>query len=460
MSYRRALQIFFLLVAIGLIVASVAGVPLTWDGAFYFFYTLDTGRPYIIHGRTINLLLELPLLAASRFTENLAPLRVIFSLSYGSLPIAGLAVSWLICRDKRPSLFIWPALSGCVAMLPGQAAFSSEAIMTAWLLWPVFLAALIGVRRTYLPFLAALAIAAFVAHPISAAFFGFSAVVAAIASLILPDLGRERMMGALVLALIAVARLLVPLSEYESARLSSAMLLESYQIAVAGLPATALVFSLVAAACLLLAISGWLGPAKSSMVNYAASALILGAGVLLVGWAMDGRRWAWALAYRFWTSPISLTFMAAAAAEVLLFRSRPAEEEPIRQHGRIPALLVIGAIFLAVLSIQSFVWAKLTDRLERTVQQSPSGCIPRLELFWTRRTPLDHWGTGSYAIDIQGRKPKTLVLDRNDCREFAASGEMHLSKQYVRGRQGGWFDFSDVPATVLSWAQLKPSPHP
>src|SRR5208282_829898 len=98
MSYPRAVQIFFLVVLLGLAVAAFAGAPLTWDGAFYLFSALDTQWPFVPHGRTINVALQLPVVAASHLTQNLAPLRLIFCLCYASVPDVGLVASWLICR--------------------------------------------------------------------------------------------------------------------------------------------------------------------------------------------------------------------------------------------------------------------------------------------------------------------------------------------------------------------------
>jgi hypothetical protein len=289
MSYSRAIQIFFLVVLLGFAVAASAGAPLAWDGAFYLFSALDTQWPFVPHGRTINVALQLPVVAASHFTQNLTVLRLIFCLCYASVPAVGLAASWLICREKRPSLFVWPALSCCLAMLPGRFTFVGKAMMSAWLLWPVFLAALIGVRRIHLPLVALLVLAAFLAHPIAAVFFGFSAAIAAVASLTSPSSRKPRLTGALVLGLIAAAKMLVPLNEYERERLSTGLLLGSFRTAVFGLPLVALAFDLIAAACLLKLASDRSTLCKASKVQYVAVGAIAAAGLCLVPWALTAR---------------------------------------------------------------------------------------------------------------------------------------------------------------------------
>jgi len=459
MSYPRAIQIFFFVVLLAFAVAALAGAPLAWDGSFYLFSALDTQWPFVPHGRTINVALQLPVVAASHLTQNFTILRLIFCVCYVSVPAVGLVASWLICRKRSPSLFVWPALSCCLAMLPGLFSFSAaEAMMSAWLLWPVFLAALIGVRRVHLPLVALLALAAFLTHPIAAVFLGFSAAIAAVASLTSPSPRKQRLTGALVLGLLAVGKMLVPLSEYEKGRLSTELLLESFRTAVFGLPLVALAFDLIAAGCLLKLASDRSTLGKVSKVEYVAVGAIAAAGLCLVPWALSASHWAWALAYRFWTVPITLTFMAAASVEALYFTSHSSDDESLLQSGRLPVLLTISGIFLTVLSVQSIVWARLTDRLRRTVNETPSGCIPRSALSWARRTPLDHWSIAPYAIDIQGRKPNTLVLDRNGCREFATTGKVRLSQWLLRSRHGGWFDLDEIPTTIISRRQIRPPP--
>ncbi|HVN27165.1 MAG TPA: hypothetical protein VMT64_01690, partial [Candidatus Binataceae bacterium] len=140
-----ATPLFFAAIAIALIVAAVLRAPLSWDGSFYFFQMLDRQWWFIAQPhRWINYALQAPTLLAMRFTLNFPILILIFSLSYASPAIIGVALSWLVCR-KRPELFIWPAIGIGIVTLPGILNFNSEATMTAPLFWPVLLAALIGV---------------------------------------------------------------------------------------------------------------------------------------------------------------------------------------------------------------------------------------------------------------------------------------------------------------------------
>src|SRR5918994_6241540 len=60
-----------------LVVAATGGAawhqaPLTWDGAYYLFEALDRGRPITPLGRTVNVVLQSPVLAARHLTDDLA----------------------------------------------------------------------------------------------------------------------------------------------------------------------------------------------------------------------------------------------------------------------------------------------------------------------------------------------------------------------------------------------------
>src|ERR1700732_2093777 len=108
---RAAVPIFFALVAMALIVAALCGDPLSWDGAFYLFVTLERRIPFFPPARLIDVGLEIPVWAVSHFSSNLTILRMLFCICFAAVPGVGLALSWLVCRTRRPALFIWPALS-------------------------------------------------------------------------------------------------------------------------------------------------------------------------------------------------------------------------------------------------------------------------------------------------------------------------------------------------------------
>jgi hypothetical protein len=75
------------------------------------------------------------------------------------------------------------------------------------------------------------------------------------------------------------------------------------------------------------------------------------------------------------------------------------------------------------------------------------GCIPAESLTWIEHTPFDHWALSAYAIDLQGRTPRALVLNSLYCDQFAADGKVRLSFFSI---ENGWFDFSKVRDAALN----------
>src|SRR5579872_4730925 len=107
--FHRGVTLFLALVVLALGFAAVVGAPLSFDGAFFLFRVLDKHQFAADHGRLINIALQMPVLVATHYTESLVALRALFSIAYVAVPFIGLAVSWMVCKARRPSLFIWPA---------------------------------------------------------------------------------------------------------------------------------------------------------------------------------------------------------------------------------------------------------------------------------------------------------------------------------------------------------------
>jgi hypothetical protein len=90
-------------------------------------------------------------------------------------------------------------------------------------------------------------------------------------------------------------------------------------------------------------------------------------------------------------------------------------------------------------------------KLRRDLADNEGGCVTvgSGSIPWLRKTALIHWGVTLYAIELQGRRPKTLLLPETlECRAFEKEGEailVTLGKfAYVRTRGQGWFDFDDA----------------
>ncbi len=363
-AFRGAVAIFFGLVAFAVVIATLVNAPLSFDGAYFFFRALDEHQFAAFHGRLINIPLQMPLLAAAHFTQDIRILRLAFCGAYASIPLLGLALSWLICRVRRPSLLVWPAMSICIAALPGQFSLQSESIMTATLLWPALLAVLLGARTRILALVANSSVAAAASHPEAPIVFAFIVVVAIASGIARPELRRASIGFAIVLGLLLLARALTPLDPYEVNALAFGLILATFKESVIGGPLLALALVAIAA------LSCVFAPRAHARAFLMASLGL--AGVVLVVWAVQPLNWARCAEYRGWVVPFSLPFMAGAAVETLWRQRSP---EPQLQDQRLYALPLIGGIFCAVLSIQSLQWERASQLLADELVSSDRGCV-------------------------------------------------------------------------------------
>jgi hypothetical protein len=363
---------------------------------------------------------------------------LLFSLSYASVPMIGLAASYLVCR-KRPELFVWPAIGIGLVALPGALCFNSEAIMTPELFWPVLMASLIGIGGVIeLVVVAVLALTMLIVHPDAEALLALATLTAFISALrIRPR--YPRLLGCLALALLVVGRLLIPLARYERRQLLRGTLLGSFSSSVEGWPLFALGLTFVVA--LLCLAHGRSRKPGGLIANYGPPAAVIAAGAMLTVWAIDPTAWAYELNYRYWIVPLSMVVMGLGVLDA--WRTRA--DRPLMWRQRQPIAIAIGAVFLTVLSIQSLVWNQLTNRL--LAELKGGGCIPHRNLGWTYHTPLEHWALASYAIVMQGQAPQTLVLDRNGCNAYDLDRTVNIIG-LSRHPGDGWFDLDKVPPNI------------
>jgi hypothetical protein len=436
---NAATLIFFAAVAAALIIASFLRAPLSWDGSFYLFEMLDRQTWFIAQPhRWINYALQAPTLVAMHLTWNLKILTLIFSLSYASVPMIGLTSSWLVCR-KRPALFVWPAIGIGLVSLPGVFCFNSEATMTAALFWPVLLASLVGVSLIEFLLAALLAMSMLIVHPDAVSVLGLGALTAFV-SAIIPPFKPMRLAGAVALAMLTVGRLLIPLTPYEHRQVAVFSLSKALVWGLEGWPLASLICTFLAAALLLR--RGLSRKPPTAVSEATPIVAIVAAELMLLPWAIQPSAWANEMEYRFWVAPLSLVIMGACALDA--WATTMGEST---WHQRQRALIAVGAVFLVVLSLQSFIWYRLTNRLISDLARE--GCTPMTSLPWIRATPLNHWSTASYAIILQSRTPHTLLLDGDGCREYAADKVVNII--WLRRHDGdGWFDLGQVPVSSQS----------
>jgi hypothetical protein len=437
LQIKSGVHIFLALVVLGLAIAAICNVPLSYDNAYYLFDILDRRGTMAPYHRFLNIPLQMPTLMAMRWTANLTLLRLIFSACYASIPAVALVGSWLVCRDTRPALFIWPALATCLAGLPGQFIFN-EAIAAPNLLWPALLCALTRPRAVYLPIVAVLTLAALTSHPTSAAMLGLIAIAAFLDAWIVRDRVGVTLCYGLVSAALAAARAAIPLSAFERGRLGFGSLKYTFHSFLLGLPLVAVILILATGyLCLWSSRPGRRFEHARLLVN----GLVILIGAVLVVWAVRPGDWIDCLGYEFWFPGMTLIMMAAAAADAIL---RPRSADATLVADRSITLVLIGAVFLIVFSLQSWTWAGLSQRLRATLERSDQVCIEKSSLDWMKLTALQHWSCTYYALDLQTRQPRTLLLNAR-CEEFARTGLIYLSP-WVGPRVDGWFDFSVIQA--------------
>jgi len=439
-SPRVLVGSFFALVLCAIGISIACDAPLSYDGAFFFFSALDHHSFAAFHGRNINMLQQIPMFAVFRLTQNVHLLRIAYGAGYASVPGVCLGASWLLCRRRNPSLFIWPAMAICLASLPGQFSFHSEAIVATTLMWPALLTILVdGPWLLYVMFVAA----AIESHPGAILPLAFTIAIAIAFARLRPQSRRTLVSIAAVGALLGVARSFMPLDPYELNTLSLHSVRFTFKVAVFGWPLIAVGFLwLAAAACL---------GSDRRLARRVMMASIFASGVALVIWACHREDWWKAADFRYWASPVSMILMACATFES--WWPRAAEKPSLRV--RFAALPVIGAIFFAVLAIQGLQWEQMSQRLTHELVSSGRGCLPLSAVPWMRRTALDHWSVTVYAIDLQGRQPTTLLLpDDRACQTFEQTGDALLAKsgkwEQVRRRGDGWFDLDAARATTTS----------
>ena len=438
--FNRAVMIFFALVMLALGIATLVNAPLSFDGAFFFFRVLDAHRCFAFHGRPINIPLQVPMLVAAHFTENMRVLRLAYCASYASIPLVGLGTAWLVCRSQRAAIFIWPAISICVVGVLGQFFFQSEAIMAATLLWPALLVVLVGAPSAIVALVAISSILATAAHPFAAPLLAVI-VLAAIAVAVRRPPTRKRSIGfALFFGVLLLARVFAPLDPWERHELAIGTLLGTFLRSVLGWPLLAIAFALMGAlVCLAF---------PRRLARRCLLAALALAGISACLWSIRSENLTSCVDFRFWVPSLSILLMSGAIFDDLRWRS---SSECQRRSVRITALPLAGAIFLAVLSIQCMQWELLGQRLRVELMISNRGCADWHAIRGLRDTALSFWSTPFYAVELQGRKPRTLLLpDDFSCQFFALNGDAILADQdsfrYVRRHGEGWFDFEDARA--------------
>jgi hypothetical protein len=475
------MRLFFALVTLAVLIPSLLGLGLTWDGSYAMFLVLETQAPVASYGRLTDLVLRAPVVALSQFTASPALLQTAFTLPYAALPLLALLAAWWIVRKRAPWLMLWSALGITLAVLPGQACYVCQAVGSVQLVWPILLAVLVGLPLVTLPLVLILSLALFFFHPSAIPLFGLVAGSAGLVGWRVPE--RRRVLwlaalGFLVASGGAALRLLLSGTSYETGQLSPAVISRNFNTGLAALALMGLVC--VGAAALVMWIAPWfvrskLGPGlRSTLARLSAMfalACIALAGEFWFLWALMPRLWAQAIDFRSLALFSALPFMLLALGEQLvLFPAlrikHPGDRVETTALGQRRDLQSLWSyrlrvcqagvvVVLVVISTQALVWYNLGQRLLAEMRATPGTCLSATALPWLGSTPLQHWALTTFSLLEQGRAPDHLVMLQDGCtttsfREGLPVAIMSPGDWDLRAWQGQWFDWHALQARLTA----------
>lgn len=421
----------------GLLVAALARLPLTWDGAWFFVRALDTGTPTYLYRRAIHAVLQAPAIVVSRISGDVGLAALAFSAMYVLVPLVALAAAWWVVRVDRPALILWPILGIALIVVPGQAFFVSEGAIVVHFAWVLVLAAALGrVRRHRLLIAAVIAVLA-VSHP----FAGPALVVIAGIAWVARRRGAGSDGPLVTLALLAAGAILTIVTvalraPYEAEASSVGQLLTMLRGGVVGPPAVAVAVAWAIGASTLVRI-----PARARTIGIAT--LLVVAVVALVPWALDPASWALGLRFRAWFAFLAAPVIVLAAVDAM--RHSPWVDRRLAVAGA-PAVMAI------VLACQGASWLALQSRLADDVAERPPGCVRAEELASVASTPLEHWSITSLALVLEGREPTHLVVTGQECAVAVAGSRVTIKvTPYERDDRTapGWWGFDRL---VGAWS--------
>ncbi len=448
------LRVCFAPLALGYLVAVSCGAALSWDNAGIFFQMLDMQMPIAPQQRWLNAVVQLPTLLASRFSDNVGLLSIVFGTTWAILPLGALGASWLIARQRRPDLFLWPVLGIGLGLLPGLFYLPNEANTALMLAWPLLLAIVLGVSRPALVTVVVCALLLAISHPYAIGLFAFLTLVALLIWRREGHKRRELTGWALafgILTFLTALRFLLFHTSYESAQLSLGALGWNFLVAFRGYPALAVGCAVVVGVLFL--ILPRIAGSAHRIIRLAQWLALLIIAVALFLWAREPHLWAQENKYSYPALPITLVFMVLALVDLVRPGATSAAASPRLERPRMQTIQVVTLLVALVLIVQSVAWFGLTQQLRRTIATSPLSCISMAPLGWLKGTPLDQFATPAYSLILQGQTPERLLLGGNGCGEEQFGAGVNINQYYVRDWQGGWFNLGPLHNALVDQQQ-------
>ncbi len=427
-----------LIVAVAVVLVAALAAPTLYDGAWFFYTTVDRQQITIPQARTTFGLLLWPLVLASQVTDDLGALRFAFGLPLTIAPLVALVTSWWIVRRSAPSLMVWPALGVLLVNLPGQTHWVATSIRTNQLVWPVLMAVLVGLPDRTLPLVAVLLLAVANLHPQAAVYLLFVAVVCLVMAQQRPEQRtRLRWAGAVFVAF-ALYRAGVIAPGYETDQASSRTQLAQWRQSVLGAPLLFLTATFGSAILLLLsrhrpATARWATPAIGIALAFAAA--------VMLRWAWDPAQWRDAIQYRGPSLPHGLALMAVAVADrLLMLRGGDGDEVSSERldRTRLGVANAAALIFAVVVSVQAAGAFVQRSGIAEEIAAHPVGCVPYSAVPSLEGSPLDFWSTPALSLLLLGPAPDRILLPDAACEEAVRTRNIPVTtlgnRDFVRSR--------------------------
>ena len=456
---------FFVTTAVAFALLGASGSALSFDGSTYLYGLLERQALFTPHDRYVSVPMQCIVLLLCHLTSDLALLRAMYGLTYATIPLLALGMSWQLLKRRAPNVFIWPVFGIAFGSIWMQFHFTAESLMAVQLSWPLLIAMAVGTTSTEAVFIAVLVVAIFFSHPFSIPLFAMCALVAFLTGLLDTRRRRNRWTWASVLGLLTIANLAFFFytmrgDRYDTSQLSLPALHHDYMSAAAGLPVVSLTFAYLAA-LLVLAIPQATGLLRPGLVYlmYGAELLCIGvAAIILLAWACSPNLWSYAINFKGIVLFSSMPFMLSAILELLAPRARrgatimPNASLLFRHRQRVIAVCATSATLALI--IQSVIWYQISDRLSSAISGSSYPCMSVAAIPWARHTFLDNEALPKESILMQSRTPHAVITKSSYCADASTVVGFASAPQPLDDKRG-WFDLAPL-RNRLTIEQAKP----
>ncbi len=166
----------------------------------------------------------------------------------------------------------------------------------------------------------------------------------------------------------------------------------------------------------------------------------------MLRWAADRTRWADPINYRYLAPFIAAPLYLACAIEAI---ARDKALAPTRASLPTNAfaskcvrrfMVAVALLSTSALSIQSILWFEMRGELRRALD-GMAACTSPHTVPLLKNSALHSYAISAYAILVQGRTPRKLVLGAEACNAPTFKTEIRVFSWYTRPRTSDrWFD--------------------